>query len=66
MKIFNTGVPPFYSNGTPDRTGVYTPNFTPRSANNEDQKSYQSIDSYIAIYHYSWCKRQAIAFGGAA
>ncbi|MBN3949950.1 MAG: hypothetical protein HWQ38_27150 [Nostoc sp. NMS7] len=66
MKIFHTGVPLFYPNGTPNGTGVCTPNFTPRSANNEDQNSYQSIDSYIAIYHYSWCKSQAIAFGGAA
>ncbi|MHC5823333.1 MAG: hypothetical protein ACYT04_47745 [Nostoc sp.] len=60
MKFFHTGVPLLYAN-----KGVCTPNFTPRSHDN-DQKSYKSINSYIAIYHSSWCKSQAIAFGGAA
>jgi len=56
MKFIHTGVPPFYSNETPDRTGVYIPNFTPRSANNEDQNSNQSLIAHIAIYHYLYCK----------
>ena len=47
MKIFNTGVPSLYSNGTPNRTGLYPPNLTPRSAN--DQMNNQSINSYTAI-----------------
>lgn len=67
MKIFHTGVPSFYPNGTPDETGVYTPNFTsrwlrpPQASHDNDQNHNQSIDSYTAIYHSSWCKRQEIA-----
>jgi hypothetical protein len=62
MINLNTGVLlSLYAN----ETGVYTPNFTLRSHDNDQN---QSIDSYTAIYHSSWCKRQeiAIAFGGAA
>jgi hypothetical protein len=69
MINLNTGVLlSLYAN----ETGVYTPNFTlrwlrpPQASHDNDQN--QSIDSYTAIYHSSWCKRQeiAIAFGGAA
>lgn len=44
MKIFNTGVPPLYDNGT----GVYISNFTARPQKN-DQNSYQWVDCCTVI-----------------
>lgn len=56
MKNFHTGVPSFY----PMWVAEYNPNCTERSHDN-DQNHNKSIDSYTAIYHSSWCKRQEIA-----
>ena len=49
MKFIHTGVPPLYVN-----EGICNPNVTLRS-HDSDQNSNQSIDTYIAIYHYFDC-----------
>lgn len=51
MKIFNTGVPPLYANGT----GVYISNFTAGTQKN-DQNSNQPINSRTTIDHLRVCK----------
>ncbi len=60
MNFIHTGVPllyaPLYAN-----EGTYNPNFTLRwlpqqATHHKDQNSNQSIDCYIAIYHYFYCK----------